>query len=106
MIECSTFTMPKARKEHKCDLCRRTIPVGTKYVRFSGKDNEDFFDVKLHTECDKIVNEYCRDECESEWDMWGVIDWLQCKLCDECGQRADCEKYVIDCYAEEAGEQE
>lgn len=26
------MVMPKARKEHHCDLCREPIPAGTEYV--------------------------------------------------------------------------
>lgn len=100
MIECSTFTLPKARKEHKCDLCRRTIPMGTKYVRFSGKFNGDYFDYKYHTECDTIINEYCTTSGETEWNDWVIFNWLQCVLCDNCDERDDCEKSVIDCYVD------
>lgn len=104
MIECSTFTMPKARKEHKCDLCGRKIPVGTKYVKFSYKEGGKFFETKLHNRCYSIVQEYSTDECESEWDAWSVIDWLECKLCDACHcERADCDKSVINCYIEIGG---
>ena len=30
---CLSSTRPKARKEHKCNECKRTIPIGDKYLR-------------------------------------------------------------------------
>lgn len=30
---CLSSTRPKARKEHKCNECKRIIPIGDKYLR-------------------------------------------------------------------------
>lgn len=98
MLEFCTSTEPRARKEHKCDLCRRVILAGTKYVRCSGKLDGYFFDTKLHTECQEIIDDYCSYYGENEWDEDGVFYWIQLNLCDSCSERDECEKSVIDCY--------
>lgn len=42
----------KARKQHRCDECRKTIEVGDVYVYASGKFDGQFFSVKTCRLCD------------------------------------------------------
>lgn len=103
MIEFSSWAEPTARTEHTCDLCGRTISKGETYVKYSGKADGEFFETKLHPVCEDIVEEYCSDQYESEWDSDSVFEWLGARICGHCEKREDCEKDaagLIDCYAE------
>ena len=63
--------MTKARKQHECTLCHRTILAGENYIRetitpWSHPDNESFGTYKAHGLCD------------AEW-MGGLgesLDWI------------------------------
>ena len=63
MLEFYTATKPKARKQHKCDLCGKIIEPGEKYSCFSGKYDGEMFTTKHCLPCNNIVNAYC-DKCE------------------------------------------
>lgn len=41
----------RAAKEHRCEECGRTIPVGERYSYASGKFEGDFFDAKQCVHC-------------------------------------------------------
>lgn len=41
---------PKARKQHKCDLCGCPIEIGQQYERQTIEDGE-LYEYKCHTEC-------------------------------------------------------
>jgi hypothetical protein len=43
-----TFSKRTARKEHTCNACEGTIPVGETYTRIAWKDEEGFKFVTLH----------------------------------------------------------
>ena len=44
-------TKHTARKAHRCDYCRGTIPAGTAYLNISGKWQGDFYSARGHTDC-------------------------------------------------------
>lgn len=67
--EWSECRYPRARKDHKCGECGRTIAKGEKYQRFSGK-----FDGEL---CDNVTCGQCAEirdvfSCEA-WPIWGEL---------------------------------
>jgi len=87
----------KARKIHRCMLCGHNIEVGEKYHRQAGKYDGDFFDRCLHNECDKMIEEYCSETNENEFDESGVSDWLNDIYCYECDKEEDCEVNTFRC---------
>lgn len=49
----------KARKEHRCDFCRKPIAAGEEYIRreitpWDHSDNETFFTHKSHVVCNDV----------------------------------------------------
>lgn len=44
-------TVTATRKEHRCDVCHQTIPVGSEVVRWAGKIDGDFNTATYHTDC-------------------------------------------------------
>lgn len=84
MLEFYTSRFPKARKIHKCDLCGGTINVGEKYHRYSGKYDGDMFDDKYHIHCQNMIQSYCLEQNDTEYDNWSVQDWLHDQYCVEC----------------------
>lgn len=40
---CGAYGWVKTRKEHKCSLCRKTFAPKTVMIRFSGKNEGDFY---------------------------------------------------------------
>lgn len=84
MLEFHTSRLLSAKKIHKCSLCGGTINVGEKYNRFSGKYDGDMFDDKYHVACQNMIQSYCLDQNDTEYDNWSVADWLHDKYCVEC----------------------
>lgn len=101
MLEFSTSKQPIAKKPHICDLCLRTIQRGEKYERFSGLYNGDFFDQKLHLDCERLIDRYCRAMDDNEYTEDAVLDWLYDTICFDCEQghhkNDDCDVSVFDC---------
>ena len=89
MIEFYKSTCPKARKDHKCDLCGGTIHIGEKYHRYSGKYDGDMFDEKYHLICQNIINSYCDETGDWEYNNDCIQDWLRDKYCYDCKHGAD-----------------
>ena len=96
MMEFSTSRLVKARKDHKCYLCRETIAKGEKYVNESGKYDGEFFYHHLHLNCTELINIYCRESRYNEWAHDWVCDWLRDRYCD-CPPDDDCEVNIYRC---------
>jgi hypothetical protein len=47
----------KARKEHKCIICRKTIEVGQLYTNYTKYEN-GFITVKMHVACEEKFDDY------------------------------------------------
>lgn len=88
-LECYTTKFPVARKEHKCEFCRKKIAVGEKYSCFSGKYDGEFFNRKTCLPCDKMINEYCA-EVDSEFYYEEIVCYLHDKYCPKCERLEDC----------------
>lgn len=75
---------PKARKEHKCDLCGGAIKIGEKYIRSSGMYDGYFYDNKHHVECNGFINKYCRAHEDVEYTADAIEDWIYDRVCADC----------------------
>jgi hypothetical protein len=58
----------KTRKSHKCDLCGRTIAIGTTARRLVSTDMGKVYSFYYHPECDRVTI----------LDKWDEIDWECC----------------------------
>jgi len=58
--DCITFHTPKARKEHKCCECHRTIKPGEHYQRVTGVWDHDPNTFKTCTECADLASRFRR----------------------------------------------
>lgn len=86
MLEFYSQHERKARKEHTCSLCRGTINIGDKYIRYSGGYNGEYYDDKYHVTCQAVINEYCGRNGDNEYSDDEINDWLDgevcCNICD------------------------
>jgi hypothetical protein len=62
---------PKARKSHRCFLCREPIGRGETYVRRSGISDGEMLTMAMHPECEAVTRRWDESdwECFSEGDM-------------------------------------
>ena len=84
--KCSNASIRKARKEHKCYGCLKTIKVGEKYQYTSGVWDVPM-DFKHCLNCANIIDNYhlmdknLLPEDGPHLDWWGVADFLRGFLC-------------------------
>lgn len=101
MLEFSSSTYPKARKEYKCDLCGEVIHKGEVYHRWSGKYDGDMFDNKYHPLCQRIINAYCEAVDEREYNHGSICDWLRDTYCIDCEhydyENGECDAFPLSC---------
>lgn len=101
MLEFWTERYLTARKQHTCQLCGEHIEEGERYLRASGKYDGEFYDSCFHCDCNYIIERYCRDTGEAEWDTDAIWEWLNDRYCRDCAHSAyeddDCEFNVLTC---------
>ena len=99
MLDFYNSTKPKARKEYKCDLCGQIIHKGEVYHRYSGKYDGEFFDDKYHLTCQRIINAYCDEMNDREYDNDSIQEWLHDKYCYDCKDNEDeiCDYMELSC---------
>ena len=51
----------KARKEHKCIICRKPILAGTKYIKDTEQEGNGFVNLKMHPNCESVFDDYMYD---------------------------------------------
>ena len=89
MLEFYTVRKSKSRKQRKCSLCGEIIDIGERYTRYSGKYDGDFFDEKYHISCYNLIDEYCNQSIDNEYDEDWVNDWIVDTVCADCSKRHD-----------------
>ena len=77
-------TVVKARKEHRCDMCKGRIEIGEGYCRSFSVDGGDNWLLKEHLECK-----------EKREDM-----------CSNCVNKFDCETSLEECFYEKVTKNE
>lgn len=109
MIEICNIAELTAQMNYTCDFCGGEIKKGESYIKICENPEDGHSELSLHPICEEIIEEYCLDKYESEWDTMGVIDWLEKWMCKTCAQRDECEEDLagsINCYMErKKGEQ-
>ncbi|MHB1153543.1 MAG: hypothetical protein ACYCWE_21030 [Eubacteriales bacterium] len=86
-LEFYSQSIPKARKEHKCEMCRLTIEKGERYSYLAGKFEGEFFERKLHIKCGDILQEALKAMREDEFDYYMITDWWTDNKCSICKYR-------------------
>lgn len=101
MLEFYKQSWPKARKYHACEFCAQKIHRGEKYSYESGKYDGDVFTRKLCLVCKNILDEFCRESGESEFEWSWITDWLSDFYCYDCEHgikgKDDCKMQPQDC---------
>ena len=95
MMDFSRSSKHIARKPHKCFLCGGEIAIGEKYERYSGKYDGAFFDQCFHENCIAILDKFCRDQQDEEYQQDWVADWLYGRVCDDCPKKECCKENVF-----------
>jgi hypothetical protein len=54
----------KARKNHRCIFCCEGIPVGSIYDYRTGSDCGDFWQMRMHPECNKFSHDHWNEDWE------------------------------------------
>lgn len=85
------------KKVHKCDLCRKYINKGEKYINVVCKCTyEDLFTAKYHLTCSDLVERYQNtldyDDFFNETD---VIDSIHDRVCCDCEKSCDYKYYDV-----------
>ena len=86
MMEFYDCSDRRAKKEHKCDFCNKTIRPGEKYSYEKGKYDGEFFTRKLCNTCALALSMYLHESLEDEIDWWRVSDWLVDEICSKCSE--------------------
>lgn len=68
-----------ARKPHRCEVCRQTITIGTRYRQVAGRHDGDFCYGRMHPDCRALWHALFDD-----WgDPWEGMAWdLSEVMCD------------------------
>ena len=97
----------KARKQHKCCECGRSISPGDEYIVSSGKYEGEFFSVKTCATCDEILRAFsCGGGCLHEclWD--DMHDYVFPELTTGCLEKlttAAAKQYLMERWREWKG---
>lgn len=89
MLDFYNKSNPKARKDHVCEYCGKTIHKGEIYSYETGKYDGDMFARKLCLVCENILDAFIKEVDADEFDWWEINDWLRDLYCYNCEHRAD-----------------
>ncbi|MCB6610211.1 hypothetical protein V3C10_04215 [[Clostridium] symbiosum] len=79
-----------ARKEHKCEFCKKLIQPGQKYSYETGVYDGDFYTRKLCPECFGMLNKFCKANGYGEFSWDWITEWLQDLYCYSCPNKEEC----------------
>ena len=85
MLEFYNERHPVARKQHRCECCKKIIDVGERYNYSAGKYDGDFFVRHLCLMCSQIFSMFCTDALDGEEFVWDeVLEYAKEKFCKDC----------------------
>lgn len=87
----------KSRAPHQCHVCNIIIPVGSPYVAETGKYRQEFFSRCSCISCYAHVSEYLYECEECEYDIDGVVEFVQQEICNHCDHKDTCMLYCLHC---------
>lgn len=96
-LDFSTSYHHIAKKQHICNLCGEAIKIGEKYLRYSGKYDDYFFDEKYCADCENCLDYYCCITGEYEYTDDDVLDTLRDRFCDGCVHGFKTDDCIDDC---------
>lgn len=86
----------KARKQHKCDWCRRTIEKGDTYIKAFGVWQGNLQNRKDCNECHNLINAMSHDKDYRDYvyndgfDDETLMEFHQEKICPLCTHYENC----------------
>lgn len=94
-MSCDFYTqkMRKARKPHKCNLCKETIEPGQEYSHESGKFNGSIFENCLCKNCKDMQGAFfsINNDLDDGYTWDNVIDDINEIVCYQCRkENGDC----------------
>lgn len=88
-------TVRKARKPHRCDLCRSQIEIGETYFYESGKFEGSMFENHVCNDCNPLQEAFFRinrNDLDGGYTWDNLIDDINGIVCDDCRkENGDCE---------------
>lgn len=79
-----------ARKPHTCDLCRKEIHAGERYLYHVNLCDGKFWVWKFHETCNAIVCDFVETGYDDPFDIDEVREWLIDEYCRDCPKYEDC----------------
>ena len=88
------YSRQKARKDHQCSYCKKTITDGEIYSYQRDLINKRFYVTKLCLVCDQIVTDSAEGDVECDCIGWQeVTNYLHEKYCSQCKYSTNCINY-------------
>lgn len=75
---------PKARKEHRCCECGKTIRIGERYERYAGKYDGDFCSIVTCLICAEIADAFYCDSRLYGGGLWEGMHEIMGELKSSC----------------------
>lgn len=89
MLEFSERMQRKARKQHYCDICGKSILPGCEYIQERMKANGEFLNLRRHIHCDAILDAFLCETSPDEYDSEMVALWAG-RCCDDLNDEGKC----------------
>ena len=84
-----TMFLPVARKAWKCNICKKSVEIGRRYVHYIDRQPHKIINYRFHPECFKMVEAYCTVNSKTSFTPTTVRNWLKKTYCEPC--KEECE---------------
>ena len=79
-----TMFRPVARKEWKCDICKKPVEIERRYTHYIDRQPHKIINYRFHNECFGIVVAYCMDKDVTIFTPTKVRNWAHKRFCERC----------------------